>query len=212
MKDYSKVLQREVKKKIDEYTRIARGMVKAEWSKYTGGIYSDLGEAKLFLTPVIADSQGMVVRDILASGQKAWILEFGRGSLMETSSAENPWLDEYVESSDFNKWRKGNAFAITGREKGSKYYDLDGKGKNGGTEPFVSTGTLKGVNLEEWHSTKEYAPISPMKVIQSVLYGSGDNGIMRELENALLEVMADVYQRYFTEFAEKEMKEIKIKL
>lgn len=204
MKDYSKVLQREVKKKVDEYTRIARDMVKAEWSKYTGGKYSDLGEAKLILTPVIADSQGMVVRDILALGQKAWILEYGRGSLMETSSAENPWLDEYVSSPDFNKWRKGRALAITGREAG-EYRDIDGN-------IHKSTGTLAGVNLEQWHSTKVYYPLPPMRVVQTILYGSGDNGILRELENALLEVMADVYQRYFVEFAEKEIKEIKIKL
>ena len=203
MKDYSKVLKREVKKKVDEYTRIARDMVKAEWSKYTGGKYSDLGESKIFLSG-IADAEGAVVRDIVAFGQKAWILEYGRGSLMETNSAENPWLDEYVSSPNFNKWRRGRGLAITGREAG-EYYDLDGN-------VHKSTGSLAGVNLEEWHSTKEYYPISPMKVIHTVLYGSGDNGILLELGKALLDVTADVYARFMVEYAEKEIKEIKIKL
>ena len=198
MKDYSKVLKRRVRDTVHEYARITRDRVKDEWSRYND---QSLGKAQISALPAIADINGIITQQLVAMGQKAWILEYGRGSLMESSSAENPWLDEYVSSPNFNKWRKTHGFAITGREKG-EYFDLDGT-------PLKSTGTLMGVNLEEWHSTKEYYPIPPLKIIQTVLYGDGDSGLLHELREALFECVWDVYAQNINEYAEKE---IKIKL
>ena len=206
MKDYSKVLQRKIRDTVNAYAREVKVRVKEEWSRYE----SDLGKAKITVTPALikADTEGMIVQAIHATGQKAWLLEYGRGSLMETRSAENPWLDEYVSSKQFNKWRMANAFAITGREKGSQYYDLDGRGRDGVVHgvPFVSTGTLKGVNLEkDWHSTKSYTPLPPRRIIQTILFGDGDNGLLHELREALAECVAQVYMEMIDEYADMEI-------
>lgn len=189
MKDYSQVLKRRIRDTVNAYAKEARVRVKEEWSRYNG---VDLGKANMRVLAALADTEGEIIQTLVAEGQKAWILEYGRGSLMETNAANNPWLDEYTHDPNFNKWRKTHAFAITGREEGD-YYDLDGN-------PHHSTGSLKGVNLEEWHSTKEYYPISPRHIIQTVLYGDGNNGLLSELREALAERIAETYMDMMTEY------------
>ena len=193
MKDYNKKLIKRITKIVNEYSVEATRRIKAEWSRYTD---EGLGNADIsFISDF--DLRGLVKSVFIAEGQKAWVLEYGRGSLMEKNSANNPWLEEYTNDPNFNKWRKAHAFAITGREAG-EYYDLDGNKHH-------STGSLKGVNLEEWHSTKEYYPISPRRIIQSVLYGDGDNGILSEFREAIAECVFESYAEMFDDFSGKEV-------
>ena len=197
-RDYNKVLVKRIKKVISEYTREAQTRVKQMWSQYND---KDLGDATLGAL-IDADLTGIVTATISAEGQKFWVLEFGRGSLMENRTSENPYLADYLNDPNFNEERKARGLAITGRKKGA-YYDLDGN-------EHTSTGTLEGVNLEQWRSTKQYYPIAPKRIVQTVLYGDNDNGLLSEMREALAEEsLAYTLGLMFDDYAEKE---IKIKL
>lgn len=198
-RDYNKVLVKRIKKVISEYTKEAQTRVKQMWSQYND---KDLGNAMLGVL-IDADLTGIVSATISAVGQKFWVLEFGRGSLMERDREENPWLDSYLNSDVFNKDRIGHDYAIIGRKKGS-YKDLDGN-------EHKSTGTLEGVNLETWYHSKPYDyPIAPKRIVQTVLYGDNDNGLLSEMREALAEEsLAYTLGLMFDDYAEKE---IKIKL
>ena len=183
MKDYGKKLQRQIRDKVNEYAKIARDMVKEELGRYND---PSLGKGKVKATaPVVADIGGMITQDLIAEGNKVWVLEYGRGSEADTDPASNPFIDEYINSKDFNKWRLANGFAITGRERG-EYFDLDNNLRK-------STGSAVGINLEQWHSTKEYYPIPPFRIIDKILNGDGDSGLLRELREALCDVVYEVY-------------------
>lgn len=80
----------------------------------------------------------MVVATLEATGQKAWIAEFGSGSQM-AKDGSNPYLSEYQSSSNYNPLRPADG-TIVGRRKG-QYYDLDGK-------PQYSSGRNAGKDLE----------------------------------------------------------------
>lgn len=102
---------------------------------------------------------GIIIANIIAFGQAAYEIEFGKGSGM---TADNPYLQEYMHSSQWNPERY-NA-TIVGRPAGP-YTDLDG-------ETFVSSGTMAGRNLEEilWQGKKHdmrFAPTMPMFVIKN---------------------------------------------
>ena len=97
-------------------------------------------------------SAGNVVQYIRAQGRKAWILEYGSGSKSDT---DNPYLDSYVSSGDFNGYRSRSDMRIRGRDAG-EYSDLDG-----GTQ--VSSGRNAGKDLE---AKPVYEPQIPLHIIQ----------------------------------------------
>lgn len=116
------------------HTEIICKRVKSRWNSQSiqgrAEIHNDL--------PKIVG--GLVIATIEASGQKAMISEFGRGSLMDTS-ADNPYLNEYLRSPQFNQWRfHSSRMPIMGRSPG-EYTDLDGNTQ-------VSTGKMQGLDLE----------------------------------------------------------------
>ena len=86
----------------------------------------------------------------------------------------------------------------------TQYKNLDGN-------EHKSTGTLEGVNLETWYHSKPYDyPIAPKRIVQTVLYGDNDNGLLSEMREALAEEsLAYTLGLMFDDYAEKE---IKIKL
>lgn len=195
-RDYNKLLVKSIGKKVNEFVREAMLRIKNEWSRYN---LDELGKAEI-TSMVDRDLTGTITAELIAEGQKAWILEFGRGSQM-ANSFENPFLDEYIKDKNFNKSRLDNNFAITGRKKGT-YYDLDGN-------QHTSTGTKEGQNLEEWYHDKagyKYLPIPPLRVIQTVLYGDGDSGLIAEFRESIAECVFDVYAQMLNEYAEKEIK------
>lgn len=114
------------------HTQIICARVAAKW----GNMQGIKGNAEIHSNlPKIVG--GMVVASIEASGQKAWIAEFGSGSLSDPS---NPYLDEYVSSGNFNRYRSKSDMTIRGRDAGD-YTDLDGN-------PQHSSGHNAGKDLE----------------------------------------------------------------
>ena len=106
-------------------------------------------------------------------GQKAWVAELGRGSLMDVS-ADNVWSKKYIASARFNKARlsplnsKAKKFSIVSREPNSRYKDLDNVSHKA-TNKFPQSG----FNLEYWterYKTKPYrkyfTPTPPLKIIE----------------------------------------------
>ena len=56
-------------------------------------------------------------------------------------------------------------------------------------------------------STKQYYPIAPKKIVQTVLYGDGDNGLLSEMREALAEeCLGYTLGLVFDDFAQKEIK------
>lgn len=105
----------------------------AKWNNMRG-IH---GEARA--DPALIEVIGTTVMATMNfSGQKAWIAEWGSGSLADTS--DNPYIDEYVSSGNFNHHRSKGDMSIRGRDAGS-YTDLDGN-------PQTSNGHNAGKDLE----------------------------------------------------------------
>lgn len=98
--------------------------------------------------------KGIIMVKLIASGQAAWELEYGKGSKMAKTLDENPYLQEYLHSDLWNPRRTG--YSIRGREAGT-YSDLDGNTAD-------STGKLAGFNLET-DGKPEYQPVYPQYII-----------------------------------------------
>lgn len=169
--NYDRELLNKVLSIVRNYNSVAESRVLQEWSRYS----EPEGDSEIHSSAKELTSSVSAL--IWAYGQKAWILEYGSGSEMVTSTKENPFLAEYMRSEGFNKERFKNALAITGREQGY-YTDLDGV-------THYSTGTMQGKNLEQWRSTKSYTPISPKKIIYHVLFGSGEDGLISEMQREI---------------------------
>ena len=190
MRDYKKVLLDKTRKIVQKYVKVACEQVAQQYQ-----IEDTVdGDAKIYASE-LEIAQDTISQSVIAYGQKAWILEFGKGSLMETSGEENPFLEDYLNSELFNKARLSNAYAITGRPRGD-YLDIDGNVHH-------SHGNLYGVNLEEWidKKTGNQAAVAyaPRRVIYRILYGSGQNGLLSmmadEIQDAMMGTIAELLQR-----------------
>lgn len=123
--------------------------IEREW-----GNQSQEGRAEVHqVTDMLASA---IQTSIIASGQKAWILEYGKGSYMDK---DNPFLDEYLASDNINQFRlHNNSYPIMGRSKGV-YYDLDGN-------PHESSGKMAGLNLE---GREGFEPSEPLHLIHEAI-------------------------------------------
>ena len=77
-----------------------------------------------------------LLQRIEAYGGRAWEIEFGSGSASDTM--DNPYIDDYINDSNFNDYRSKSDMTIRGRDEGD-YTDLDGNiqhstGKNAGRD------------------------------------------------------------------------------
>ncbi|WP_371380736.1 hypothetical protein [Sporomusa aerivorans] len=123
--------------------------IKARWS--TLGIQGN-AKADWFL---LGSVKGMVASRIIGSGQKAWIAEFGSGSLVDT---DNPYLQEYLQSPQFNQWRlQSSRMPIMGRSTG-EHKNIDG-------EALVSSDKLAEFDLER-DGNLQWQPHEPMHIMQ----------------------------------------------
>jgi len=138
---------------LAEHTRIICRNVEAEWENMQGitgkaEMHSDL--------PVIIGN--FVTATLDASGQKAWITEFGSGSKMDR---ESPYITAYLESEHFNQWRlHSSRMPIMGRSEG-EYLDLDGNVQ-------YSSGRMQGLDLER-DGKARFQPFSPIHLIQRAI-------------------------------------------
>ena len=93
------------------------------------------GEAHIETNDTIVFPTYLLQR-IEAWGQRAYICEYGSGSASDT--ADNPYIDDYINDSNFNDYRSKSDMTIRGRDEGD-YTDLDGNiqhstGKNAGKD------------------------------------------------------------------------------
>ena len=136
MIDISNEVDEAINKAIDEVAPTIVKIIKSEYSHYP----ASLGKADVNTVKKIAKEEIELVFN--AIGQRALILEYGRGSSMDR---DNPALDEYMRSDVFNRNRIG--LEIRTRPKGV-YYDLDGN-------PHVS------------HT--KYAPLKPEHIVREAI-------------------------------------------
>lgn len=115
------------------------------------------GKKEIRVNPEWGTLKNAVVIEILAQGQAAWELEFGKGSLMDRSLSSNPYLADYIDSDQWNDYRTG--VSVRGRPEGT-YSDLDGVGQD-------STGCMRGLSLEKDIGSRDadFAPVSPQYII-----------------------------------------------
>jgi hypothetical protein len=115
---------------------------------------------------------GMIEGTVGASHWKAWIQEYGKGSLMDRS---NPNLNEYIESIYWNEARYPTPGApIVGRPEGS-YIGLD-------DQIHYSRGHMQGKNLE--YRVPGIEPSPPLHFMRNALL-SNKNLIEDQLQAAL---------------------------
>lgn len=184
MKNYQNLLLGRMRSLIKSYCNAAKSQIEQEWST----VSNIDGEANI-TDEELNIASDIVARSICAWGQKAWIAEFGKGSLMDTSSSENPFLDDYINSSQFNKARLGHALSVVGRPAG-EYTDLDGK-------EYKSSGNLYGKVIEDVSTSKgyPYAPIRGKHIIKQVI----DTDISM-LQNEIQDAVSDICLELMREF------------
>ena len=118
---------------IAKHCKVIESRVKARWDGQSGiqgleEIHSDL--------PTIIGT--LVVAEITASGDAAWIKEFGSGHLLDESS---PYFADYKNSDRWNPRRSADGNEFVGRSAGSTIYRPDGT-------TSTSTGRGEGLRLE----------------------------------------------------------------
>lgn len=125
---------------------------------------------------IVPNTDDIVIGRVEAKGQKAWIAEYGKGSLMD-NEAYNPYLSRYKRNPKrWNRLRKGHF--VTGRPKGL-YTDLDGN-------THYPSGRLAGRNLEKT-GIDDYAPSKPYHVIHNIV--GKNNGLKEMFKNNLTQTI-----------------------
>ena len=136
-------------------------------------------------------ANAVVTQSFLASGQKAWIAEFGKGSLMD-SEGENPFLADYKGDKDIWNDLRPSDNSVVGRPKG-EYHDLDNK-------VYHSSGRLAGVNLEQWINARTgnsaVMPVRGKHIIRETLRQLLPD-MQEEIQEAIAEyVMALIREKF----------------
>ena len=197
MKNYQNALLQRLRQIVRKYCRLACEEVRQQW----GALDNTDGEAAI-QQQELEISQDTVARAICAYGQKAWIAEFGKGSLMDDSST-NPFLTDYVNSPQFNKARlngtvrifgedvemPGRKMAVVGRPRGV-YYDIDGN-------PHTSHGSLEGIPIERWKGQPLFTPIRGKHIISDILRADGVlmGEMNEEIQSAVMEILVELMER-----------------
>lgn len=169
---------------VKSYCNAAKSQIEQEWS----AISNIDGEADITDEELTVASD-IVARSLCAWGQKAWIAEFGKGSLMDKSSSENPFLDDYENSEQFNKARLGHALSVVGRPAG-KYTDLDGK-------EYKSGGNLYGKVIEDVSTSRgyPYAPIRGKHIIKQVI-DTDISMLQDEMQDAIGDICLELMREF----------------
>lgn len=145
MSTISNVLNKHSKKMMKD--------VQGVWKKYKDdAVVSGKADIEFSITD---DKEGFVSGTYTASGQKMWILEYGKGNLLDKN---NPYLSDYTSNKTYNRNR--DHFEVRTRDT---YNDLDGNthrgiGRNLNTNAFAynSDGKYFGKRLE-------FAPLHVLK-------------------------------------------------
>jgi len=185
-------LMREIKAVLEMWSEHIATEVMTRWMQI--GYSPNLkGQAEV-KTRIKKEVESVILMEISGMGQRALIMEYGRGSEMDMT---NPYLDEYMRWSGFNQNRQSQGMAILTRQPGETYSDLDGKKRK-------STAKQAGFNLENT-GKPQYQPEEPHHVIRNIVCGDdGEQGVL----NAILDDIAEVVLLY--DFFEKMPKDLKL--
>lgn len=159
-------LERRIKKIIRQYCKVAVVQVRSQWSKYNEPNITGAANIDYEINDTV---KWRISAEIMYSGQKAFLLEYGKGSLMDRANPAFAW---YTSRSNglYNRLRDSSQ-RIVGRPRG-RYRDLDGH------ERF-SSGAAAGRILEG--KRPQYAASPPRHIVKHVLYGNGNSGIVRDM-------------------------------
>lgn len=191
MKNYQNLLLRRMRSLVKSYCNAAKSQIEQEWST----ISNIDGEANI-TDEELTIASDIVARSLCAWGQKAWIAEFGKGSLMDKSSSENPFLDDYLsgksttdKEKQFNKARLGHALSVVGRPAG-RYKDLDDK-------EYKSGGNLYGKVIEDVSTSKgyPYAPIRGKHIIKQVI-DTDISMLQDEMQDAIGDICLELMREF----------------
>ena len=162
------MIQQIVAERLIYWSQVICQQVQFQWStRQPAGV---TGNKEIHSTPPVV-TPGIVLVELLASGQAAWEIEFGRGSLMDLEN--NPYLQQYLASSVYNSTRnstllkkglnKNEVHPIQARPAGT-YQDLDGN-THTASGKFPAGFDLE---LEYWMNRGDdrFAPSMPMHIIQ----------------------------------------------
>ena len=171
-----KILLDRLRKIVRSYTQLAIVRVQQEWSKYNLD-----GESNIVVK--MEEVQAIVTAHIYAWGQKAWLLEFGKGSMMETRLSENPFLYDYIDNENFNRFRLYNDYAFK----------------------HTSSGRAEGENLEELardqgYKDEKYLPFKPKRIIKNILIGENEDGLIYQMSYDFREAIREVYSEIINRF------------
>jgi hypothetical protein len=144
--------------KLIEWAQRVADRVNTVWPSQQSSVIT--GNKEIHVGELQVTAQAIMV-EIVASGQAAWEIEMGRGSLMEVDASKNPYIIEYLGRADVNPWRfHSSRLPIMGRSAGD-YTDLDGV-------THVSSGHMQGLDLER-DGKPEFQPAMPMHTIKTTL-------------------------------------------
>lgn len=172
---------------IEDVLRRMGKKINARVEKRWNSIRSVQGKAYAKEPTFLNEVKDQIVMQLSYGGQKAWIAEYGRGSLMDTSK-RNRWSSQYRNGSVFNRARlkplnaKAKKFSLVSRKPSEVYRDLDGV-THTATDKFPS----EGFNLEYWAARyqkkphrKYFLPMNPLYIIEN------------EVKMALPEIKAEI--------------------
>jgi hypothetical protein len=168
---------------VDKYAKKIVNEVMNEYSKFNninGNANSDY---------ILNIARNEIALQIFSSGQKAWILEYGKGSRMDTDT--NPYLQEYWYSEFRNPLRYTTT--IVGRPEGY-YQDLDGEThySHGG---MVRKGKALPVERKTMPDSPFYAQPA-MHVLRELIVGP--NGYLNDILDELLDILIQYpYEKLF---------------
>lgn len=151
--------------------------VKREWEMYP----SVKGKA-ICDSNIKEFAMGELLLNVFGEGQKAWILEYGKGSNMDDK--DNPYLDDYWYNDDIINPLRVRPLMV-GRPEG-EYTDLDGN-------EHYSTGKMAGLIVESRDKESPFYPQEALHTIRQACIGENGNGGMLPL---LLDKLGDVLLKF----------------
>lgn len=170
-------LYREIKTVLDMYSESIVQQVQTEWARI-GNQPNLQGNAEV-KKRVKKIAQGVILMEITGSGQKALLMEFGKGSKMDMVT--NPNLADYMAWSGFNKARFAQEMVTLSRKPGSSVTDLDGN-------TYTSQARNEGINLE--NKNPKFKPEEAHHVIRNIVCGlDGERGMLSAILNDIGEAV-----------------------
>lgn len=151
------------KKKIEQALTTYGNRLCKEITRTWDSLKSVDGNSDIKFSIINNNDKNTTIGRIEATGQKAWLIEYGKGSLMADEN-DNPYLHRY--KNNVKRWsvvRKGHF--VTGRVAGS-YKDLD-------NNTYISGGRWAGRNMEHI-----YKPLKPYFVVKN---NATKNSAIRQL-------------------------------